>query len=303
MVLLEQATIMALLILLGFLCFKIKIIDDNSKKCLSAIALKVATPALIVMSFQKDFDPEKFHGLIYSLLLALITYVVAFVISYGFMRGKQKDKTLIERFSLIYTNCAFMGIPLVQGLYGDDGVFYLTGYLVCFYLLVWTHGVIMMNNTESIGKSALKALKSPALISIVVGVVFYLLQIKLPDMLSIACDYVGSLTTPLGMFVAGATIAQTNLKKTVLKPKLYIVSAVRLFLVPLAVILVFKLLPYNELIMGVNLIAVSSPCAAIATMFAVTYNKDSCYAAELFAITTLLSIATMPFMIWLFEII
>lgn len=300
---LTQATIMALLILLGLLCFKLKIITESSNKCLSAIALKISVPALIVMSFQKEFDAERSQGLLYSFLLAIVSYAVTFVISYVFIRGKNKDNVVIERFSLIYTNCAFMGIPLVNGIYGDEGVFYLTGYFAMFYLLVWTHGVIMMNRSESIGKSVLKALKSPALIAVFVGAALYLLRITLPEIIATACDYVGSLTTPLGMFVAGATIAQTSLKKALVKPKLYVITALRLLIIPVAVMLVYKLFPYNELIMGVNIVATASPCAAIGTMFAIFYEKDSRYAAELFAITTILSIASMPFIVWLFGVI
>lgn len=292
---------MSLLIGLGFLCSKLGIITEGSTKCLSDLALKVATPALLIISFQKDLTPETLTGLGYAALLAMIASAVSIVTGYLAVRGgKNRDRLAVERLSVMYSNCAFMGIPLIHGIYGEEGVFYLTAFYGLFNLLVWSHGVIMMQGNWGV-KSLLGALKRPALLAVLVGICLFLCQITLPDFINQTLSYAGSMTTPLGMLVAGATIARTNLLKALKKGKIYYICALRLLIIPLLTILLFRLLPCNMVIMGVNVAAVACPTAAICTMFAVSFDKDSLYASEIFAVCTVFSMATLPLAMWFFE--
>lgn len=296
-----QAAVMAIIIAVGIVCYKTKIIGDNASKSLSDLTLKVATPALLIMSFQKELSSDRIEGLLQSLVLALVATIIAVIVGYLAVRSKNHDKCVIERFSAIYSNCAFMGIPLINGIYGTEGVFYLTAFYAVFNILVWTHGVILMKGEKGI-KSVLNALKSPALIAVFVGLILFLCQITLPDIVGEALDYIGSLTTPLGMIVAGITIAKVRLKDAVRKPMIYYVSFLRLIAIPLVTMLVFMLFPFGEMIKGVNLAAAACPTATICTMFAISYNKDSVYASELFAFSTILSMVTLPVIMQIFNI-
>lgn len=291
--------IMAILIAAGIVCCKAKIITNEVSRGLSDIALKVATPALLISSFQREPKPEEMKRLGYAAALAALAILLSAAIGYLAVRkGKNHPKDdngrlSIERFSAIYSNCAFMGIPLINGLYGEEGVFYLTAFYAVFNIAVWTHGIVMMKGETGV-KQVLKALSSPALIGIAVGMVFFFFGITLPDFVKQTLDYAGSMTTPLGMLVAGAAIAQSNVPAALKNPRIYWVTALRLVIIPLATILLFKLLPYDETVMGITVAAAACPAAAICTMFAVSYNKDSLYAGELFAVSTMLSMVTLP---------
>lgn len=140
----EQVFIMALLAGVGILCRKLKLLDDACTKKLSTVVLNFATPMVILVSYQKPFDPETLNTLLLSFLIAIISYVIAFILVPLIIRSKDKEGQLIERFSCLYSNCAFMGIPLIQGVYGAEGVFCLTAYVTMFNLCSWTHGVVMM---------------------------------------------------------------------------------------------------------------------------------------------------------------
>lgn len=303
-----QIIIMALLIGVGIVCCKTKIVNKEINRGLSDIALKVATPALLVNSFQKELSPERLQRLGYAALLGAVAIVLSGVISYIFIRrGKNQPKDdnghlAIERFSAIYSNCAFMGIPLINGIYGDEGVFYLTAFYALFNIAVWTHGVIMIKGETGI-KQVLRSLLSPAIIGIVIGAALFFLQIRLPDVVRETLNYAGSMTTPLGMLVAGVTIGQTNLLGAVKKWKTYYICALRLIIIPLATIALLLLFPYDDMVMGITVAAAACPAATICTMFAISYNKDSLYAGEIFAISTLLSMGTIPFVMWLYQII
>lgn len=290
---------MAFLIAAGIVCYKTKIITNEVSRGLSDIALKVATPALLISSFQREPKPEEMKRLGYAAILAVIAILLSVLIGYlAVRRGKNYPKDdngrlPIERFSAVYSNCAFMGIPLINGIYGEEGVFYLTAFYAIFNIAVWTHGVVMIKGETGV-KQVLKALASPALIGIALGMVFFFFGVALPDFIKQTLDYAGAMTTPLGMLVAGAAIAQSKLSSALKKGRIYWVTALRLIIIPLATMGLFRLLPYDETVMGVTVAASACPAAAICTMFAVSYNKDSLYAGELFAVSTMLSIITLP---------
>lgn len=306
MEIIRQIIIMALLIGAGIVCQKTKLINNEVNRGISNIALKVATPALLVSSFQKELSAERLQRLGYAALLGIIAIVFAAVLGYLCIpKGKNRPeddngRLSIERFSAIYSNCAFMGIPLINGLYGDEGVFYLTAFYALFNVAVWTHGVIMMKGETGI-RQVVRSLASPALIGIAVGAALFFLQIRLPDTIKQTLDYAGSMTTPLGMLVAGVTIAQTNLLGALKKIKVYYVSALRLIIIPVLTIALFLLFPYDETVMGVTVAAAACPAATICTMFAISYNKDSLYAGEIFAVSTVLSACTLPLIMWIFD--
>lgn len=296
---------MAILIAIGVICYKTKIITNEINRGLSDIALKVATPALLVSSFQRELNEERLSRLGYAALLAVIAIVLAAVIGYAAVRrGKNAPKDdngrlSIERFSAIYSNCAFMGIPLINGLYGEEGVFYLTAFYAIFNIAVWTHGVVMMKGETGVRQAA-KALASPAIIGIVIGAMLFFLGIALPNFIKETLDYAGSMTTPLGMLVAGAAIAQSDLLKALRKGKIYWICALRLIIIPIATVGLFMLLPFDETVMGITVAAAACPTATICTMFAISYNKDSLYAGEIFAVSTILSALTLPAVMWVF---
>lgn len=300
MAIINQVIVMSLLTAVGFLCYKIKLINEQAIKSMSAILLNFATSAVILVSYQKEFEQTLFRGLIISFVCAIIAYIIMFLLVPFLIHNKDKDKLKIDRFSCIYTNCAFMGIPLIQGVYGSDGVFYLTAFITLFNLLVWTHGQMYLKGEFS-PKSALKAFASPALIATVVGLVLFMANIIFPAPIINTIQQLANLNTPLAMLVAGATIAKTDLLSAIKKPKLYYISFVKLIFLPLIIMIVFRIFNIDQIVGGVNMLAAACPSATICTLFAIQYNKDSVYASEIFAATTLLSMITLPLLTFFYN--
>ena len=294
-VVLKQAFIMLMMILVGAGCFKLKILSKETVSELSSLVLKVVNPIMIMMAYQRENKPELIHNLGWTFLLTLISYAVAYIVAYSCIRDKEGRETVIERFSSIYSNCGFMGIPLVMAMFGYEGVFYLTAFLTGFNALVWSHGVMMMSGERSL-KSLVKVLTSPAIIAIVVGMLLFFFSITLPPLLSETFEMVGNLNTPLAMIVAGATIAQTDLLGVLKKPRVFLVAALKLLVIPLLCIVIFRFLPIDQTVEMTVTAAAAAPSAAICTMMSLSYDRNAAYASEIFGLTTLLSIATMPVM-------
>jgi predicted permease len=289
---------MMLLILVGYVCFKIKMITPEVNAKLSTLVLTLVNPVLILTSYQIEFHQELLNGLMIAFLLAAGSVFLSIVLAQILIRKSPLADRPIERFSIIYSNCGFMGIPLVFGVFGAQGVFYLTSYMTVFNLLVWTHGIIIMKGEKSF-KSILNVIKTPAILATVLGLALFITRITLPETLMKTLNYIGGMNTPLAMLVAGATIAQADIVKAFAKIRIYWVSLIRLLIVPVLTLLIFSRLQLDRTVMMTIVIASACPAAATGTLFAVKFGKNSLYASEIFATTTILSVVTLPLIVFL----
>lgn len=299
-IVLNQALIMFMLILTGAVCFKLKLLSQETVSQISGLVLKVVNPIVILMAYQREFKPELVKNLGLTFILSIVSYFIAMAVAYLAIRNKEGRETVIERFSCIYSNCGFMGIPLVQAMFGYEGVFYLTAFLTIFNALVWSHGVMQMSGEKSL-KSMIRVLRSPAIIAIIIGMILFCSRITLPALLAETLEMIGNLNSPLAMIVAGATIIQTDLLRVFRKPRVFYVCFLKLLLIPLLTVFAFLLFPFDKTVEMTVLAATAAPSAAICTMQCLNYHRNAAYASELFGVTTLFSIATMPLMMIVYE--
>ena len=187
----------------------------------------------------------------------------------------------------------------MQALFGNEGVFYLTAVMTAFNILVWTHGLFLFTGGEKFSiKGLLKALCSPSILAVPIGLICFLLRLRVPDVVLDAMNYIAGMNTPLAMLVAGVTVAQTNLIKAFTRPRTYYVSFLKLILLPLLIVLAYSVFKLPAIISLTIAVAMAAPSGAMCTMFAVRYDRDAHYASEIFAATTILSMATLPLIVW-----
>lgn len=290
-----QIFTMSVIILIAWICYKVKLVSKESGDVLSDILIYLINPCIIFCSYQTEFDGKLVRGLLISFLLAVFSHLLSMLAAWLCIRNKKAD-IVNERMGVIYTNCGFLAIPLVNEIYGLEGVFYLTAYITVFNILIWTHGVICMGGSEH-RKEALKAFCSPAVISVMLGLIFYFAGILLPELFIRPLQTIGSMNTPVAMMIAGICIARTDIRKTLFKVRIYLVSALKLVIIPVLFILICKPVFGEGILTGVSVIATASPTATMCMIFAVKYQKDAGYASEIFAVTTILSMISIPFVL------
>lgn len=299
LILLKQVSVMLLLICIGAVCFKSKLISLEGNKNLTNLVLYVVNPAVIIVSYQQTFTPHLFKGLAYALLLSAAGLLVFIGSSYLLLRGKNQGGIIIERINASYSNCGFMGIPLALALFGSEGVLYITAINTVFNILIWTHGVAAISNNKS-EVSFKKIITNPTIIATVLGFLMFAFQIKIPGLIFNALSYVNDMITPLAMFIAGITIANSNIIKALKKPRIYFVCAIKLLIVPIVFILLISLLPCpNEIAKITTIVGLACPSATIGTMLAIRFNKNSSYSSEIFGLSTILSIITLPVIVYI----
>lgn len=304
-IILEKLLIMMIMGLIGFVCGKTGLIDRETNKRLSNLSLMVINPLLIFVSYQMPYSGDIALNLGIVFLLSVFSYVIQLGISLLLIKKKDNPNVGVERMSLAFSNNGYIGIPLVQGVFGSEGVIYMTMFVTVFNIVLWTIGVLFMTGKTSI-RQAIKNLCSPAIFMVLLGLAFFFFRISLPEIILQPLETVGNMNTPFAMLIAGATLAESNLLRCIRKPRLYLLSIVKLLLIPGLTVLAlsgFVRMGVDPMLITITAIAVACPTAAACTMFAHRYQKNSAYASELFAVTTILSAATIPAVIWLLNLL
>lgn len=290
---------MFVMIVVGYILYKKKVITDEATAVLSNLLLMVATPCTLITSFNQPFSSEKLINLGYAVILSVFTYLF-FIGLAGLLYKKDQRE---ERFSIVFSNAGFMGIPLVTGLLGIESVFYLSVYIVCFYLFGWTYGIVTMSHDKSLA-SIKKLVKNPCIWAVVVGLVIFISPMKpfAPIMESISM--MGNLNTPLAMIVLGCYLGRCRLQEIFMDKRIYLVSFYRLILAPLCLLFIFKYLPIQlDQIKMIIFIAASAPVGALLPMFAQIVNRDTNYGAEIVSLSTILSLISLPFMLMIAQMV
>lgn len=298
-----QAGIMLILLLFGYFLYKKDFLDDNSTKRLSNIVITIISPIVIFNAYQTDFNPDLLKGLLTALALAFASQALTVLAARIIVRKTRKDFE-VERFAIGYSNCAFMGIPLAEATYGAQGVFYLTAYITAFNVFMWTHGVVLMSGKKLSGKGVLKIVLSPAILSVILGLVCFFAGIRMPEIIAQPLNYLGALNTPVAMIVSGATIAQAGIKSCFTKKRVYFLQAFRLLILPAVIAVGYAAARYfgaNGAAVSSILVAAAAPTASATIMFSHKFDKNAELASNHFAASTIISIATMPLILAFYE--
>ena len=302
--------ILFIMMLPGVILKKCKLCGDGFGKGVSNLVLYVAQPCLIFKAYLKPFSAEVLKNALIVLLLSVIAHCV-FLLALLVFNHTTEDRRRMLRFATIFSNAAFMGIPLIEAVLGSEFTIYASIYNITFNMFLWTLGVHICTNNNVLDDgtvlksqaSVKKALLHPVTLAAALGLVFFLLPIEgyVPKLATESLTMVANLVAPLSMLVLGLRIADIDFKGFFNDKNLYFFIVLRHIALPLIVfgiIAALKLvgMPITTEIFKVIMIMASAPAASSATMFAEKYDCDAAYVSKLVAFSTILSIATMPIM-------
>lgn len=299
----RQVLILAILVAVGFLCDRFKIYTQKASRLTNNLLFYVVTPAVIAEAFLSvEMTPESLNSLLMASLCAFLTHVVAIVMTLPFFRKGERQVNCIYKYASVYGNVGYMAIPLAGAVLGEKGVFYCSAGIAVFNLFAFTHGVWLMR-TEGSKFDWKKLLINPGTISIALGLPLFLLRVKLPGVIAQPVGYVADLNTPLAMILFGTYLANTDLKTMFLQKKTYLTALFKLILLPLCMLLIFRLMGLTGALMTACVITASVPSANNTIMFAAKYDKDTGVASKAVSVVSIFSIVTMPLMIALASVI
>lgn len=290
LILFKQLLVMAVLTAMGLLLCRIGMLTEQGTKELGGVLVKAVIPCVIFRAFASvPYTAEMAHTLLIAFGFSFLIYVVTLGISFVIYGTRDPMSNLGASFC----NAGFMGVPLVQAMAGDTGVFYLATSMALLNLFQWTYGINLM-----IGKRNMISLKglfvNPMMISLVLGMLFFFLRIPVPGILRTALDSIAGIFTPVAMLLVGSYMAKISWRD-MLNRRALLCSAVRLLLIPVVTIFLTMLLPkaYRSVYMPI-LLASFTPIGVNISIYAQQYDQDYAYSVILICVSTVLSIATVP---------
>ena len=304
-----------LILCLGMILAKLNLLDVHTKQKLTKILLYVTTPLMMIDAFHDrmlmlETEPE--HGIsvgylfavCFGFYLALILLAIVLVS----LLHPPKEQKRVYLFMTIFGNVGFMGFPVIQSVYGTEGLFYAAILNSVFNIFVYTFGVLLMNGQSAEGKSKAEQLRTlpwkkllltPAVLCTAVGVLIFVLHIRLPAIIADTCDTLGGLTSPLAMMVVGANLNGMRPKEMVTNMRMNIYVLLRQIALPLVFWLLIRQTVSHAVLAPSLLLMSCMPVANTTALFATEYHGDEKIASQGIFLTTLFSLVSFPLVAWI----
>lgn len=305
MIVVKQVGMLGFIMLLGYLIVKIGYVEAKHKDSVSKLIVKLILPCLIISSISKEnFEVSRLGEL--GLVCLLSVFCIGTLFGIGVVSGKllrvPRATEAAHQMMSCLGNVIFMGYLIIVAVYGNQGFFYAIIYWLLNDLFMWTVGVFLLSQNGSAKKeSFLKKLINPNTISFGIAILMFFFHVKLPPVINEAATNVGSLTTALSMIFIGMTLATVDVKKTMKKWWIFVIAPIKLVLMPIVFIYIFKFLSIPAVIAGVVVLEAAMPAQTVLTILAHENGADYEYTAVGLFMTTVASLVTLPFVCWLLQ--
>ena len=297
-----QVGILFVLIAVGIIISKLKVVTKTGIDQIVDILLYVVTPCLIVDSFLSvEFNKDTVTELLIAAGCAVLTHIIGILFALVFLKAKPDSMKSVYRFGVVFSNGGFMSLPLASAIVGEKGVVLVSMYVIVFNIMTWTYGVSLFKSEQKASK--LKILINPGTIGVIIGLPLFLLSVHMPEIVTKPLEYLSSLNTPLAMLVTGYFLLSANIKSGIRDGKMWIAAALRLVAVPLCCVLLFKYAFGLSGDLAVScVIPARAPTAVNTMMLSAKFGGDTALASRLLSVTTVLSIITMPLMLMIVQL-
>ncbi|MGN0312007.1 MAG: AEC family transporter [Lachnospiraceae bacterium] len=284
--------------LVGFYLGKKDIFSPEICKKLSWVIVNISGPAIVLASVT-SMEGAAGDSVVVALIFGACCYAVLPFVGWVFAKLLRVDKDLTGTYilTILLCNNTFMGFPVVQALLGDEAIFYTSIIHFGFNIMFYAVGLALIQkdaNTDSGEKFNPRKLINTGTISGILVVILFFGGIELPMVVAEPLDFIGGLTMPMSMLVIGANMSQYNLKEVFGDKRMYILSVMRLVIVPLLIWLIMQPLIHDKFLIKVTTITFAMPVAALVAMGTAPYEKQGKTGAVAVAFTTLCSLITIP---------
>ena len=300
MILLQQMMVLFIIMMIGFVCRKTGLINAEGSKLLSGLVVNVANPALILSSSANGESSIQGRELAMTLGIAVCFFLIFLLLAEivpRILHVEKKDFGVYKAMT-VFSNIGFMGFPLLSAMYGSEALLYASLFTIPYNILIYTYGVSSMSreDKEKGQKSSIQWNKifNIGVIFSIIAVVLYLTKLPVPEIITNAAETLGNLTAPLSMIVIGDAMSQMKIKELVTDKKLMLFAGIKLLVIPIAGLLWVKQLNFSPVLNGVCMVMLSTPVGSMTAMLAQQYDGNYELASKGVALTTLLSVITIP---------
>ncbi len=300
LIVLKQVFILIAYASTGVIAVKGKLISASVSKSLSNVLIYVISPFMIIDSLNREYDPTVTKGFLWAIVAGTLVILLFILLGHLVFFRKEHPAVGVERYALAFSNCGFIGIPLISGIFGTEAIIYIVSSMVVFNVLIWIYGVWVLQKGSKLQWK--KVFINPGNISVAIGLLIYFCQIPIPSVAATIINGIGSTNSFFSMFTIGVLCSSMQLKSVLLNRRILYVSLCRLVFAPLiaffAIIFWIPVILPGEGVFVASVLAVVAimPVALNLPMMCQICNRDDNvgYAGNVVAVSTFLCIVTVP---------
>lgn len=299
-VIIERVISLFIIILVGVYGNKKHIITTQMNKGLIEILIKITLPFMILSSFILTYDDAIKSNFIKTVCFSIAAYIIMIIVSYLFLLPIKYNKKTILHFANVFTNTGYVGFPILNSIYGIEGIVYGSIFNMFFVIFVWTYGIMLFKGRfekNELKRELTKIILNPSIIAVCFGLLLMLFDVQLPGALLFSISNIGSITGPLSMIIIGVILSDVKIKKYIKDWTIYYGTITKLLIIPLIVYFISLLVEEKSTAMNTVIIMSAMPASAMTSILAENFDKEKDYAAVIVSVTTLLSLITVPFLL------
>lgn len=299
---LRQMLILFLFMATGFVMVKRKMLPENASGVLSKLLVTVFLPCMVFKTFASNLNPGNISEKLPLFLISALNVTLSCLVGMAISRALAKDRMTrnVYIYSLTVPNMGYMGYPLVEAVLGEATLLDFMVVAVPSNLFIYTIGMHMLNPD---GEFSLKKLLNPPMIGMLVGIVFGVCSIPVPEMVLNAATSASNCMAPCAMLLTGFVLAKQPVREMFVQAKSYLISFVKLVVFPLVGFLLMRLLGAPQQATILCTIALALPFGLNSVVFPEAFGGDSTPGARLCFIGNIMALATIPLVFWMLSVV
>ncbi len=296
---LNTQALMFIYVVTGIIMAKTKILKHEGRSSFINLLLDITLPCMILNSFNVDIGIDELLSAGKIMIISSVLTLIAWLLAKVFWRNEPPNRRAVLEFSTLFSNAGNAGMPIVASVFGAQGVFYASFYLLPVRILIWTVGLSLFVDEQDNRKKLLLLLKTPSVDVVFIGIALMFLPFKLPGVLSTAIKNIGDMTGPLSMMIIGAALGESDIRSA-FELGAFKLTALRLAILPVLYMVLLRLAGVETLLWEVAVVLTAMPAAANTEIFAEMYGKDYHFAARCVVVSTIISLFSVPLLTLLF---
>ena len=296
---LNTQALMFIYVVTGIIMAKTKILKHEGRSSFINLLLDITLPCMILNSFNVDIGIDELLSAGKIMIISSVLTLIAWLLAKVFWRNQPPNRRAVLEFSTLFSNAGNAGMPIVASVFGAQGVFYASFYLLPVRILIWTVGLSLFVDEQDNRKKLLLLLKTPSVDVVFIGIALMFLPFKLPGVLSTAIKNIGDMTGPLSMMIIGAALGESDIRSA-FELGAFKLTALRLAILPVLYMVLLRLAGVETLLWEVAVVLTAMPAAANTEIFAEMYGKDYHFAARCVVVSTIISLFSVPLLTLLF---
>ncbi|MBE6757322.1 MAG: hypothetical protein E7552_02070 [Ruminococcaceae bacterium] len=295
----EQVLVLFVFAAVGYVLTRCGVVDGTHGGLLSKLLVFVFLPCNVFKTFATRFTVVylRDHGV--EMLLSCGVLVVVAVAAHllGRLLGRERYEGRVYEYSMVVPNAGYMGYALAESLLGATALLNMMLFNLPISVYTYTIGFCMLTKR----RLSLRKLCNPVIISMLLGTAAGLLSLPLPQVLLEALDSAAGCMAPAAMLLTGIVVAGYKFSALLTNWRTYVVTAVRLFVLPLAVGGALWLW-VSPAVAQTAVLIYAMPCGLNSVVFPKSVGENCTYGASLALISSVCACVSIPLVFSLFGI-